>query len=452
MLRNWAIGISCSRNCLWDRCDGECFATGIIGGCTRISRRYYICEGKTGMYVKDYEFIYKIDVLFQKEIVIYGAGKFGKRTANLLNDIHVPFSCFCDRDEGRKEYLGHPVISVEQLKNKTKTADCMIVIGSLDYCREIADSLQEQQVDAYICTWYGLQCGIELHIEDKRIPRAFAADLVQRKAIWENNLRLHRKFITRTELCTMSDPVLIYQPGKVASTTIYRTLQKAKMDVVHIHYFFASLVWNVGSCVQWDVPDEEMICLFEQLKRTNRTIKIITAVREPVSRALAHFMQAFNTGFIRSCTDADIEKSARAMVEQFLEEDNEFLWFDKELKQLTGIDVFEEPFDKARGYTEIKKDGVEVLVLKMEQLNENEDVLGAFVAKPGLRLADDNKGVEKHYQYIYEELKRTIRIPRRLIERQYKNNRRMDHFYTQEEQAGFMQKWSGNIAGPDTGL
>ena len=49
------------------------------------------------MYVKDYEFIHNINILFERPIIIYGAGAFGEKMAELLKELSVNFTCFCDR-------------------------------------------------------------------------------------------------------------------------------------------------------------------------------------------------------------------------------------------------------------------------------------------------------------------------------------------------------------------
>ena len=56
-----------------------------------------------------------------------------------------------------------------------------------------------------------------------------------------------------------------------------------------------------------------------------------------------------------------------------------------------------------------------------------------------------NVGALKYYKYLYEELKKRIRIPSELIDMQYSGNRQLDHFYTEEEKEQFRKKWSKNV-------
>lgn len=413
------------------------------------------------MYIKDYEFISDIGGLFQKEVIIYGAGRFGKRSAQLLQQIGVDVCCFCDRDSGKKQYLGRPVIGISALEKLAGEKDCLVVIGSIAYCEEIAEEMRLRQIRAFVCTWYGLQAGVELQIRHKRIPEQFATDFLRRKEVWRDYVRLRGQSILHVALCCMQEPVLVYQPAKVASSTVYQSLRAAHKDAVHLHWIFTDGMRGERSCGKWGLQNHEMLEMIGQIRRRNHGLKIITAVREPVSRALSDFMEGFSFDFISGCDAAPVdmqesgasdaaasasvlERNAYQMVLRFLEEDYEFQWFDRELKQLTGVDIFAHPFDREHGYAWIREDDIEILVLKVEKLDENADVLAAFAGLPQLRLVNENRGAGKHYKYIYEGLKQHIQIPQRLLERQYQQNPRMDHFYTEEEKAVFMQKWQKN--------
>lgn len=385
------------------------------------------------MYVKDYDFICDISKLFETNIIIYGAGFQGKKTAELLDEIKVEYDCFCDRNSGIGEYLGHPVITAEELKKKTESEECFIIIGSIDYCTEIAEELQRKEIKAYVCSWYGIRTGIEMHITDERLPKDFKDFFTLKKEIWirsmepRGNLRARQR-----EFCSNSDSVLIYQPGKVGSRTIFATLNKAKINVLHLHTMYDK---SIGS-------DAELPRLISQMRNWGKQVRMIVGVRDPIARSLATFMQMFTHDYLSDYNlSRSIEENAWAKMESQLEKDWLFSrWFDNELNKVTGIDVYEYPFDKERGYTWIKERGIEILLYKMEQMNEIVDVLGEFVGSPGLVLVNKNVGKEKQYRYIYEELKNRIKIPVEVIEQQYQSPKFL-HFYTEEEKERFMRLW-----------
>lgn len=189
------------------------------------------------MYIKDYEFISKdINVLFEKQVVIYGAGVYGRRTAMLLEDAQLEISCFCDKDMSKRQFMGHPVIRIEELKRKVQRTQCLIVVASNKYCDNIIGELIRENIEAYVCTWYGIQVGIELNIKDKCFPIEFQ-DAFLRKAKMYDKLfsNYDERYEILRHLYVHPNAVLVYQPGKVGSQTIARTLQTEGVDVIHFH-------------------------------------------------------------------------------------------------------------------------------------------------------------------------------------------------------------------------
>ena len=47
-----------------------------------------------------------------------------------------------------------------------------------------------------------------------------------------------------------------------------------------------------------------------------------------------------------------------------------FEWFNVELKEPLGLDIYQYEFDKMRGYQIIEKDNIELLLIKLEKLDE----------------------------------------------------------------------------------
>ena len=46
---------------------------------------------------------------------------------------------------------------------------------------------------------------------------------------------------------------------------------------------------------------------------------------------------------------------------------------------------------------------------------------------------------------MYKNVRDVIKIPRDIVDFYYKDNPRMDHFYTEEEKTEFLKKWESNI-------
>lgn len=400
------------------------------------------------MYIKDYDFVTKnIDALFDKEIVIYGAKAMGKTLARLLEDAHVVVDCFCDRDSGIGCNLGgggYPVITLAELKSKTKKADCMIIVASKRYREEMIDELQKNEINGYVCTWYGLRLGIELNIADKRFPEEFRRD-IRRKIDLYDDLKKVSNYQCRSfeSLYGYLDGILVYQPGKVGSTTIYRTLLRENMQAFHIHHIVKNLCRGTG--IEKVIDGQIDYFRKKLMGDERRKLKIITLVRDPVARALANFMQEYYEDlFLVSVVTVnhDLQENAQKYVMKNC--NYEFIWFDEELKALTGVDIFDYPFDKEKGYAWIKKDDVEILVLKMEKMDENEKIVGEFVGKSELKYVNHNIGDNKYSKNIYQELKKRFSISLDRL-KEYYDNERFLHFYTEEEKMELCNRWGKNF-------
>ena len=119
-----------------------------------------------------------------------------------------------------------------------------------------------------------------------------------------------------------------------------------------------------------------------------------------------------------------------------------FEWFNMEIKKIFGIDVLEYDFNKEKGYQIIQKDNVELLLVKAEQLDFCQDIIGKFVEVEDFKVERKNVGSEKLCKFVYDEVKKRIEIPKYILDFYYKENKAMDHFYTAEEKEKLRKKWS----------
>ena len=67
-----------------------------------------------------------------------------------------------------------------------------------------------------------------------------------------------------------------------------------------------------------------------------------------------------------------------------------FEWFNVELKEPLGLDIYQYEFDKMRGYQIIEKDNIELLLIKLEKLDECSEVIGRFVGKDNFSIVKSN--------------------------------------------------------------
>ncbi|MEZ9946514.1 putative capsular polysaccharide synthesis family protein [Vibrio breoganii] len=233
--------------------------------------------------------------------------------------------------------------------------------------------------------------------------------------------------------------VLIYQMGKVGSTSLERSITKS----VHLHTLFSN-----SECSE---RQRQLLFLYpiKEIKnriyqfvkrlaiRQKKEVKIISLVREPVSRNTSMYFQHFpywyckflnenNDGLISRNDGNDIVKLA---FETSFDHNYFNSWFDKEVKKLTGIDIFKYEFDKNKGYTVINKGKYKLLLLTMENVNKcyENGVIQQFIAEE-FTLNSSNVSENKWYSEIMKDFKNNYAYDIEYVNKMH-NSKTAKHFY-----------------------
>ncbi len=121
------------------------------------------------------------------------------------------------------------------------------------------------------------------------------------------------------------------------------------------------------------------------------------------------------------------------------------MWLDHELRPALGIDVFDYPFPRERGHLLITSDQADVLLVNMEaDQAEIEQALTSFIGRK-VTLERALMGTQLAYGELYRRFKQDVKLPADYVRDVY-SSRFMQHFYTAEEIAQFMQRWTGSLA------
>ena len=226
--------------------------------------------------------------------------------------------------------------------------------------------------------------------------------------------------------------IYVYTMGKVASSSIDKTLKRIGYKTRHFHYFkgdYNSQAESVSS-----------IASLSSLKGESR--RIITLTRDPIARNVSAFFQNLGN-FLQTKQDKkDIEK----IQETFREKYNHKLpinWFDGEFKATTGVDIYQIPFDKVQGYNCIRQGNLHILVMKSE-ISDGVKVsaLARFLGDGNrpLEILKSNDSADKDYSAVYRQILNRIRFNEDFLEEIY-SSKYSQHFYTTEELRGFKEKW-----------
>ncbi|HET6566612.1 MAG TPA: putative capsular polysaccharide synthesis family protein [Rhodothermales bacterium] len=263
-------------------------------------------------------------------------------------------------------------------------------------------------------------------------------------------------------------PILVYQMGKVGSTTIYRSLQTAKLlnPVYHIHYLSpGNLEWDEQRFVlarQKKILEPKTLQHIQTghllrsklLRQADAPLYIITGVREPVSWTLSSFFQNIHY-FCPDLLDEDGRareqdtlRYLQSMFARFDEKrDLASNWFDIEFKKFFDVDIYQVPFNCRKGYTILEHGRLHVLILRQEDLRRTlSGALREFLAiDQPIEVKESNVGTHKKHRQAYTFVKDNIRIPSEVCERIY-STKYVRHFYDENTIAGFVQKWRDRTA------
>lgn len=268
-----------------------------------------------------------------------------------------------------------------------------------------------------------------------------------------------------------ADLYVVYQMGKVGSSTVHQSLHAAGVAPLYkIHYlsdlgyaraqaFYERHGPSVG------LPHEEATRHLRNLLGSggSQTWKVISLVREPIARDVSAFLQMADLIGPRSSRSEpgkdDIAKVARACTAQFygFTEGRSYTarWFDEEIRESTGVDVFTQRFDPVERCLRIREGNVDLLVLRMEDL----DVIGPallrdFVGRPVPLRRRSSRTPEKLQTYyvnqIYQQVVERISLEPALCERIYRT-RYARHFYSADELTAFARRWSRSPAMDERG-
>jgi hypothetical protein len=267
-------------------------------------------------------------------------------------------------------------------------------------------------------------------------------------------------------------PLVLFQMGKVGSSTIRSSLHALDLDmpIYHTHLLTKARIAETEEKRKKFFRTER----YSYLKRPwlnqflrkqvddglldGKKWKIVTLTREPIARNISTFFENLEVKLLDSGDQYEIKSDyydidpiivklddTQELTDLFfdrLRHDSPLVFFDRELKGVFGVDVFASEFSVSKGYKIYKDEKTDVLLIRLENLDDcARDAFKDFLGIDNFTLIDTNIGREKVYAPIYKKLKDSIVLPESYIERMYAS-KYMRHFYSEEEIARFRAKWS----------
>jgi len=257
-------------------------------------------------------------------------------------------------------------------------------------------------------------------------------------------------------------PIVVYQMGKVGSSTVVASLETLRLaqPIYHIH-----TLTEEGIRYREKIYEEiyqgrprnfarmshllASRCLRRDLARglPGGKWKIVTLVREPITRNVSDFFQLldwwipdFTHRYNAKATQ--IDEAIQVFLERYRFHDEPLTWLDEEVKRVCGVDVFAKAFPTEKGYDLYTGDQVEVLLLKLERLNQcATDAFREFLSLDRFTLIKTNISDEKDYGSAYKDFIGAIRFPESYLEKMYAS-KYARHFYSEEEREHFRARWA----------
>ncbi len=262
-------------------------------------------------------------------------------------------------------------------------------------------------------------------------------------------------FTYRTFLSLFFQPVLVYSIAKTGTSSVKKTLRK---------YFFPHPVYHVHR-MSWTflkklkqkesipaIPPEWDKDLWTRnlIERTRKKIhwKVITLTREPIGRQVsATFEGLENSNLAGGSEEAILEQAKRRLNIQELpvEQNNAYFiaerWFDEELREVFGFDVYSTEFDRAAGYKIYKVQNADILVIRLEDLSRvGPQAFKELLGGKNTKIIKANERAASRLQPAYQQILDTITYPNAFLDRIY-NGRYSQLFYSEEEITTFKKRW-----------
>jgi len=259
----------------------------------------------------------------------------------------------------------------------------------------------------------------------------------------------------------LSVPIIIYQPGKVGSTSVQQSLDAAfKLLDMHTPVYHAHNLNRIElieeSIKQHRKDPSKTLKKLATSKALRKEIdrkpskewKIISLVRDPVALRVSTMFQLLDE-YIPDW--AELVKANQLSVQDLQElllSREEFApqkltaWFDNQVKDLFGFDVFSVPFDTEKGFTiyRLPNNRFSLMIIRLEDLDRvAPKAFQQFIGLNKFEMIKANVGDEKPYRELYRQFK-SLPLPAGYVDSAY-DTPYARQFYTPNELEAFRQRW-----------
>lgn len=430
-----------------------------------------------------------LEVFKGKNVILYGLAWQREQIYKLFKKNNIKVIAFCDASiEGRffYKYKNIPVISPSKI-GKISEKYNNIIVQCIGFDAEKIQNMKKN-VSQYNVEISDLPSGA--------ILSSFAAEMLlgdcENKELYKmenkNWIKLcNRKVnlgLIRFNLRKVKVPIFLCLPPKTADYTLNNTFDKFNL----IYDVNAHKKLNVIQRFFKPLRPIEYLNFFHKarffhkknLKRKYPVIKVITAVREPISQNISLLYQGLSSGgLIKDWILGDLsglsdsEKNMRIkelkrifgndenrvqdlfdnFIQRYVYPENgrfkpsmfitSIQYFNFEFNNYI-LDITKYPFNQEKGYTVIKEDNIEVFVYQLEKLNNLVPELSEWVGVPFKEFVRGNDASDKWIADSYKQAQKELEITQEYFDRSFSESY-VQHCYSQEDIEKFKARWRPHI-------
>ncbi|MCA9149005.1 MAG: hypothetical protein KDA92_06900 [Planctomycetales bacterium] len=274
------------------------------------------------------------------------------------------------------------------------------------------------------------------------------------------------------------DPILVYQMGKVGSSSIRNSLFRCPDPrtrlVLMSHEFFPIRNRELARIQiepkywpyvqqEYDISQQAFRRLSPEKQRQWRRrerfyseqiyrsyvkrgdrLRVISPIRDPVANNISMFFEVFDnyTGHPFDESTLSVPEMIDVFINSYVH-GRPLVWFDAELKTTLGVDVYQHPFPVDKGYAIIREKQVELLIFQCELPDAvKAQAISEFLGIEQFALVRSNVSSQRSHADAYAQFKQQIRIPDQLLADIY-DSKFARHFYSEAARTSAKARWSG---------
>lgn len=387
-----------------------------------------------------------------RKYILYGTGSAANRVLSFLKVLGLEQQVLSVSDSNSKkwgeQWCTYDVISPAEIQ---KYQEETLIIISSNFVKEIADNLKNTGCKNEIVGSTALRLAFHYDIIQKKadyLEEKRVAEYEKKYDVWHRLIgdRMYEKSAlegfsdTLKAIAEQSCSILICGVQKTGTMTLKASLEKVKIAR-----------WLLNRTCRDESELNDLKSVIEAFP--DHEIRIITGVREPVERVISARWQimrnpsSYEDELVSTVVDDNYDafcdvptckrKYRDCFMFQYADVKN---WFDDQIKEVFGIDIFDYPFDKEKGWSIIRKGNISIFCYRLDKLSSLENEIGEFTGVKDFSLKRDNSAADKSYYYAYKAYLEEVKIKKEFFE-QLMQSEAVTHFYTEEECENMRRKW-----------